>query len=422
MSDHTFIRQMVAEHLLSPELGTRAEELLALSACRPDSVLLQLNALDEPTLLEALGRFHNTRALRPLDLVGIPPEVIRLLPPRAAQRYEVVPFRLDGRTLSVASLRPGDLLIEDEVALLTGCRVSSFIAVEVRLYEALATYYDAELPVTLESVSRQLAGARGKVSASHRPAPPMRHRSTTPPTVPPRAPETPLTRSPERESAGPARRPGEVELEISPEEFELFPSLSRPTTGSVTPEGEVPEPEVVAAPSGSTEPTQPTTEERLAEAASALQRAELREDIADALLDFAAHHFRRRLLLIVRKDHVVGWRGEGEGVAADTVRAISIPVSGPSVFHGLLQGAGFWLGVLPSMPRNLDLILGLGGAEPAACLVVPIALRGKVIAFLYGDNLEAGVAGAPVAELRRLANKAALAFEVYILKNKIRTA
>ena len=33
-----------------------------------------------------------------------------------------------------------------------------------------------------------------------------------------------------------------------------------------------------------------------------------------------------------------------------------------------------------------------------------------------------GVTGAPLAELRRLTAKAGLAFEVYILKNKIRIA
>lgn len=422
MSDQTFIRQLVADGLLKEQVAARANELVAASNRRADTVLLQMEALDEVTLLEALGRFHNTRAVRPLDLVGVPPAIIRLLPPRAAQRYEVVPFRLEGKTLSVASLRPGDLLIEDEVALLTGCRVSSFIAVEVRLYEALAAYYDVELPVSLESISNRLAGGRARAAASRRVPPPASHLSPSARPLPPRPAGTAASSRRDAETSGPVRRPGESELEMSAEELQLFPSLSRGEAEAggegVTAAGT----EGVEQQVATTEPVRRTTEDRLAQAADALQRAELREDIADAVLEFAAHHFKRRALLIVRKDQVVGWRAEGEGVDPGAVRAISIPVTEPSVFYGLLQGAGFWLGTLPAMPRNIELVLGLGGSEPTACVVVPIALRGKVIAFLYGDNLESGVAGAPVAELRRLANKAALAFEVYILKNKIRTA
>ena len=52
--------------------------------------------------------------------------------------------------------------------------------------------------------------------------------------------------------------------------------------------------------------------------------------------------------------------------------------------------------------------------------MLPVILRSRVVCFLYGDNLDRGVAGAPIAELRRLVAKAGLAFQIYILKNKLR--
>ena len=67
------------------------------------------------------------------------------------------------------------------------------------------------------------------------------------------------------------------------------------------------------------------------------------------------------------------------------------------------------------------LVFGLGGAPPKECLVLPIALRNRVVSFLYLDNGEAGVGDVPMPELRRLVAKAGVAFEVYLLKNKIRT-
>ncbi len=92
-----------------------------------------------------------------------------------------------------------------------------------------------------------------------------------------------------------------------------------------------------------------------------MQNVEMRDDIADAMLGFCSPLFRRRMMLVRRGDTIMGWRGEGVGVNETAVRAISIPTDEPSVFSGLLQGVEFWLGPLPAMPHNSDLVMALGG-------------------------------------------------------------
>jgi hypothetical protein len=163
-------------------------------------------------------------------------------------------------------------------------------------------------------------------------------------------------------------------------------------------------------------------EERLDRAAERLQHAEIRDEIADVLLAWSAPYLERRLLLIHRQEHIVGWRGEGPGVAPEKVRTIDIGTKEPSIFLSVQQPSSFWLGPLPPLPPNQRLLDGLGGFAPKDCLVLPVTLRSKLVCYLYGDNGAFGVAGAPVAELRRLVGKAGIAFEVYILKNKIRMA
>jgi hypothetical protein len=54
-------------------------------------------------------------------------------------------------------------------------------------------------------------------------------------------------------------------------------------------------------------------------------------------------------------------------------------------------------------------------------VVLPVVVRNKTVCFLYGDNLDQGLADVPLAQLRRLVTKAGVAFQVYILKSKIRT-
>ena len=122
---------------------------------------------------------------------------------------------------------------------------------------------------------------------------------------------------------------------------------------------------------------------------------------------------------MLRKERIVGWRAEGPGVEESKVAALDFDPRLPSVFLGLREADNFWLGPLPGLPANLQLQAALGGAAKD-CLALPIVLRTKVVAYLYGDNGPGGVAGVPLAALRRLTGKAGLAFEVYLLKNKIR--
>jgi hypothetical protein len=250
-------------------------------------------------------------------------------------------------------------------------------------------------------------------------------KSPTPPPPPPPDP-TPVRVHP-------------TELEISAEELALFPSLGLDETASGSdpepaPVAAAPTPPAVAArpdefdgpaivvPSGPAIeiPRNADPEDRLAAAAIALQGAEMRDDIADTVLEFCAPYLTRRMLAVVRGDAVVGWRGEGDDVDETAIRAISIPLSEPSVFLGLTQGQSFWLGPVPPMPHNLSVSLALGGDPPPECLILPVILRSKTVCFLYGDNLSEPVRSAPIGHLRRLVQMAGLAFQVYLLKSKMR--
>ena len=79
------------------------------------------------------------------------------------------------------------------------------------------------------------------------------------------------------------------------------------------------------------------------------------------------------------------------------------------------------MGPLSPMPRNRELVFALGNPEPNACFVLPIKVRGKTVAFLYADAGADAIGTPPMAELRRLLAKTDLAFQVFLLKGKIRT-
>jgi len=75
---------------------------------RLDSVLLELGLSRESVLLEALSSVYNTPPVSGAVLAAMDTEVARLISPRMAARFRVVPFRREGKRLSVAMLEPGE--------------------------------------------------------------------------------------------------------------------------------------------------------------------------------------------------------------------------------------------------------------------------------------------------------------------------
>jgi len=401
-----------------------------------------------------LGKYHKTRTVTGAELAYASPEAIRTITPRIATRLGVVPFRIEGRTLSVATLDPGDLLVEDEIAQLTGFLVASFITLEVRFVEALHRHYGAPITARYAVLLRRLEGR------SERPNPVVRPKRSTAGEITVDAP-TPVIEPGEQSLQRTARYEIDDDvLELSDDDLSLFPSLrveqdggeGRAASAGAEVDGEgaagdvpahtLPLPEAPPPAPGTPidaaraaagpaererdltvppEATEIGPDALLRAAGHALQNVEMRDDIADAVLGFAAPLFRRRAMLVKRKEEILGWRGEGAGVDERAVRAVSIPADEPSVFTGLLQGVEFWLGPLPAMPHNSKLTGALGGEPPPDCFILPIRVRDRTVCFLYGDNGEDNVGGLPLAELRRLAAKAGLGFQVYLIKGKIRT-
>jgi hypothetical protein len=415
MSERGFGEYLVTQGILHAEGLRQALDTQRSAEGHLDTVLLDLGLVAEPVLLEALGRFHSTRTVSRTELAKVSQEVARLISPRVATRLRVLPFRLEGKTIQVATLQPSDLLIEDEVGLLTNCKVSSYVALEVRLHEAMSRLYGVQPSIQIASVLKRLNNEKvekadtAPVVDTGKPAEAARESETAPTAAPDSAEPIPATATPL------ARSDDTMELEISQEELDEFPSLRKGLEGE-PPSGRDPALGLSAAQAARLGP-----DERLDEASVALQNAEMREDIGDALLEFCAPYLSRRLLLVVRQGKVVGWRGEGPGVAPAAVRSVSVPLDRPSIFVNLTKGSEFWLGALPAMPGNQELVRALGGVPPRDCVVLPMFVSGKPLGFLYGDNRDTGVTDIPISHLRRLVAKADLAFQVYLLKGKIRT-
>lgn len=114
-------------------------------------------------------------------------------------------------------------------------------------------------------------------------------------------------------------------------------------------------------------------------------------EITLLVLRFASEIMNRAVILLVRKDDVVGLGQFGlilpEGSPQERVRSIRIPSSESSVFREVIEKKTTYKSQLPQSKWHQYFVDQLGKEWPAEVFVAPLICEGRVIAILYGDNI-----------------------------------
>lgn len=114
-------------------------------------------------------------------------------------------------------------------------------------------------------------------------------------------------------------------------------------------------------------------------------------EITLLVLRFASEIMNRAMILLVRKDDIVGLGQFGlilpEGSPQERVRSIRIPLSEPSVFGEVVEKKAIYKSQLPQSKWHQYFVDQLGKEWPAEIFVAPLICEGRVIAILYGDNI-----------------------------------
>jgi hypothetical protein len=109
------------------------------------------------------------------------------------------------------------------------------------------------------------------------------------------------------------------------------------------------------------------------------------------ILRFASELLNRALVFLVKKEEVWGWGQCGIALAGkspdEEIRKIKIPLSEESLFKTIFDNKNNFKGPLEKLKWHSEVVNHLGGEWPGEVFVGPIMNEGRVIAFLYGDNL-----------------------------------
>ncbi|MGH7894733.1 MAG: ATPase, T2SS/T4P/T4SS family [Candidatus Binatia bacterium] len=148
MAEFTSGQQALLRFLLRQRVVTPEGAAVVEALCREEGISVP-EALERQGIIsdrELAERLAPALKLRLVDLAShtLDPTVTRLVKETLATRYEVVPLRLEGNTLDVATVNPLDLEALKAIEFATGKRVQFVVASRTEIRDAVAHTYRLE--------------------------------------------------------------------------------------------------------------------------------------------------------------------------------------------------------------------------------------------------------------------------------------
>lgn len=471
---------------------------------RLGTCLLEIEALTEEQLCSALAEQQGVPCASPEDLRGIPDDVLEMLPAKVARRCRAIAFQASTTQVKVALIDARDLAAQDEISFVVGRRIRWYVALELRLMEALEKHHGEECPPRMAKLLDKMNRSRflwareastaaapeeaakrkgdqlqwdsriaGVASAGASPGglpgavdgpaavsselPHFQHQTLDLPIVAPpvasTAPSAPVDsgapRAADSRAAAPEPTPAPSSAPPAPAKPAAppRPPKAHKSAGTAPPPASpavaappLPSPPAPAAPASpppTTPPVAPAPEPPAAptavprrwsvgETEKRLLQTRERDDVARAVLDFAAGLAARAVLFVVRKDEVASWLWSGDGIDGARLSAFRLKLDQPSLFAGLREAGAYFRGPLPPLPSNLGLSACFAAPAFAGELILlPVKVKERLVAALLlepppasGEEPSAG----DLADLQRVIAKAEIAFELCIMQSKLRKA
>lgn len=134
---------LVADGLITDEQLGRALAAQKGTNEKLGSILLRLDLIDEERLIGFLSRQYGVPAIT-LSQLDIDPDVLRLVPAGIAKKYEVLPVRREGSSLTLAMADPSNLAALDDLAFMTNLQVTPVVASQAAIRQAIERNYEAQ--------------------------------------------------------------------------------------------------------------------------------------------------------------------------------------------------------------------------------------------------------------------------------------
>lgn len=131
---------LLEAQLISEEQVRTALQVQELSGSRLGSILVEMGAVSEATLLQFLSQQYGVATID-LSTCQVDRDLLALIPVDMAKKYTVVPVRKTGSRLMLAMVDPSNTSVLDEIKFLVGVHVVPIVAMESDIQAAIRRLY-----------------------------------------------------------------------------------------------------------------------------------------------------------------------------------------------------------------------------------------------------------------------------------------
>jgi hypothetical protein len=392
---------LVQEGLISPKKMAEAFQRQVIYGGALDTILLEMELLDEHVLIEAMGRASglptagDLPSREALDAAG----VTKWFPQALIEKYRAVPVAVDGNVVRVLVTDPPDRRQLDELGYQLSRSIDPIVVPEHRFAHAVELVYSIPVPARFSSLAAKIRQRNGEEAMPpSRPAP-----SVVPQAKLPEVPVEPTPRSAVVEPAAPRVSNDES---ATPRITLREADAPKPLTTEVT------QP-VSSVMSGSD-----VTPMLLKEAIAAIDGATERDAILEALCRGARARLEFVALFMVHGGTAAGRMALGaEWLPREMLGTLSINLETSSAFRTAVQTRSPYLGKIGEEAAG-PALHKLGRKPPLPAVLLPVVLKERTVALVYGDAggkpIDVGLLG----ELSTAVSAAARGFQRLILRQK----
>jgi hypothetical protein len=406
--------------------------------------LLELGTLDESALIPLLAEITGLRPapVGRLDLRDA--RALRAVPGELAIKHGFFPLDLQGRTLKIAVAEPLDAVLGEDLCFMLDVELDPCVAPLARIRQAIAEHLGIPLDRRFLRLAAKLDG-QPDPSPSLMP-PPLRgpgpFQLPRPVHVPPPtfgagvlstrsggegSPASPAVIARTPVVAAPAEQPPAVSIPVNPvpawlrtDEAGSEPPKDHQTQRRAAHRGLrelIPEHRAGASRERHKGPFSRAAAER------ELDEATSHHALIETYFDFAAQFFEYAALFTVRADLAEGRDARGPGADRERVLRVGVPLDLPSSLATARANAAPTTKRFASEGLDAELLHDLertprAGEADVARAVVPLVMRERVVALLYGDDGRADVALSALGELVSFTALVGARAERLLLKKK----
>src|SRR5262245_16764471 len=155
---------LVAEGLVKEEQLRQALSEQKGKADKLGSILVRLGFISEEQLIGFLSRQYGIPSIT-LSNLDVDTETLRLVPAHIAKKYEVLPVRRIGGTLTLAMSDPTNVFALDDIAFMTNLQILPVVAPQAAIRKALDKTYEA-LAQQTTSISDMMTEITGDTNSN----------------------------------------------------------------------------------------------------------------------------------------------------------------------------------------------------------------------------------------------------------------